>query len=58
MSGRQLQKMLTRAGLTQREAAKALEIGERSMRRYVAAESVPKVIKLATQAICEEKTGL
>jgi transcriptional regulator with XRE-family HTH domain len=44
----QLQKLLDRAGLSQRGAAKALGIDERTMRRYVAGDAeVPKVVELA-----------
>lgn len=44
----QLQRLLDRSGLSQRSAAKALEINERSMRRYCSGEQpVPKAIELA-----------
>jgi plasmid maintenance system antidote protein VapI len=44
----QLQRLLDRAGLSQRGAAKALEINERSMRRYCSGEQpVPKTVELA-----------
>lgn len=48
MTGGQLQKLLDRAGLSQRGAAKAIGISERQMRRYVAGEAaVPKVVEYA-----------
>jgi plasmid maintenance system antidote protein VapI len=44
----QLQRLLDRAGLSQRGAAKAIEINERTMRKYVAGEAkVPKTVELA-----------
>lgn len=48
MSPSQLQKLLDRAGLSQRGAAKAIGISERQMRRYVAGEAtVPRVVEYA-----------
>jgi transcriptional regulator with XRE-family HTH domain len=48
MTGGQLQRLLDRAGLSQRGAAKALGINERTMRKYVAGDAeVPKVVELA-----------
>lgn len=44
----QLQRLLDRAGLSQRAASKALDINERTMRRYVAGDAViPKTTELA-----------
>lgn len=42
---------LARAGLTQRGAARALGINERTVRRYAAGEPVPYVIWLALKAL-------
>jgi plasmid maintenance system antidote protein VapI len=48
MTALQLQRLLDRAGLSQRGAAKALELNERTMRRYCAGDSaVPKTVELA-----------
>lgn len=48
MTGGQLQKLLDRAGLSQRGAARAIGISERHMRRYVAGEAdVPLVVEFA-----------
>lgn len=48
MTALQLQKLLDRAGLSQRGAAKAIGISERQMRRYVAGEAdVPLVVEFA-----------
>jgi plasmid maintenance system antidote protein VapI len=48
MTAMQLQRLLDRAGLSQRGAAKALEINERTMRKYVSGDSVvPKTVELA-----------
>jgi plasmid maintenance system antidote protein VapI len=50
----QLQKALDRVGLSQRGAAKALEINERSMRRYCSGEQpVPKTVELAVLYLAE-----
>lgn len=48
MTPLQLQRLLGRSGLSQRGAAKALEINERSMRRYCSGEQpIPKTVELA-----------
>jgi hypothetical protein len=48
MTALQLQRLLDRAGLSQRGAAKALEINERTMRKYCAGDSaIPKTVELA-----------
>lgn len=63
MTALQLQRLLDRAGLSQRGAAKALEINERTMRKYIAGESkVPKTVELAlrwleSQANPDSKQG-
>ena len=44
----QLQRLLDRAGLSQRGAAKALEINERTMRKYVSGDSpIPLTVEYA-----------
>jgi hypothetical protein len=44
----QLKRALAKAGLSQRGAAKRLEINERTMRRYISGEqSVPRVVEYA-----------
>jgi plasmid maintenance system antidote protein VapI len=56
MSGPQLQRLLDRAGLSQRGAAKALGINERTMRKYVAGDAeIPKAIEIAARCIVEHK---
>ena len=47
MTGKQLQKLLDSCGLSQRGAARTIEVNERSMRRYVASDRVPKLVELA-----------
>ena len=48
MTALQLQRLLDRAGLSQRGAAKALEINERTMRKYAAGDApIPKTVELA-----------
>lgn len=42
---------LRRAGLTQRGAARALGINERTVRRYAAGEPVPTVVWIALRAL-------
>lgn len=48
MTATQLKRALTKAGLSQRGAAKRLEINERTMRRYVSGEQeIPRVVEYA-----------
>ena len=48
MTAAQLQKLLDRAGLSQRGAAKAIAINERTMRKYVSGESaIPLTVEYA-----------
>jgi len=54
MTGKQLQKALDRAGISQRGMAKEIGIAERSMRRYVVADQVPKVVELAVLYVCSQ----
>jgi plasmid maintenance system antidote protein VapI len=55
LTGKQLQAFLDRAGLSQRGAAKAIGIGERTMRRYVAGEAVvPLVVELALRWVASD----
>jgi hypothetical protein len=49
-----LQKLLDAAGLSQRAAARALDINERTMRRYVAGDQViPRVVEYALRWVAE-----
>jgi plasmid maintenance system antidote protein VapI len=58
MTALQLQRLLDRCGLSQRAAAKALEINERSMRRYCSGEQpVPKTVELALLYLCSQSSG-
>jgi hypothetical protein len=50
----QLQRLLDRAGISQRGAAKALDLNERTMRRYVAGEPIPRVVELAAKYLWEK----
>ena len=53
LTGLQLQRLLDRAGLSQRGAAKALDINERTMRKYIAGDSkIPKTVELALMYLC------
>lgn len=54
MTGGQLQKLLDKHGLSQRGTAKAIGVDERSMRRWVASKSVPKVVELAVLYVCSQ----
>jgi len=48
MTSLQLQRLLDRAGISQRGAAKTLDINERTMRKYCAGDSpIPKTVELA-----------
>lgn len=48
MTAAQLAKLLDRDGLSQRGAAKAIEINERTMRKYIAGESpIPRTVEYA-----------
>ena len=48
MTAAQLKRALAKAGLSQRGAAKLLDINERTMRRYVSGEqSIPCVVEYA-----------
>jgi transcriptional regulator with XRE-family HTH domain len=48
LTAAQLKRALAKAGLSQRGAAKRLEINERTMRRYVSGEQpVPRVVECA-----------
>lgn len=54
MTAAQLQRLLDKAGLSQRGAAKALDINERTMRRYVAGDQpVPRVVEYAVLWLAE-----
>lgn len=58
MTGTQLQKLLDRAGLSQRGAAKALGINERTMRKYVAGDAeIPRVVELAVICLSQHKSA-
>jgi predicted DNA-binding protein (UPF0251 family) len=54
----QLQRLLDRAGMTQRGAAKELDISERQMRRYYAGVAkVPRTVELACKYLWEKPNG-
>jgi hypothetical protein len=56
MTPKQLQKLLDSAELSQRGAARELDINERTMRKYVAGDSpIPRVIELAVRHLIHEK---
>lgn len=56
MTAAQLQKLLDRAGLSQRGAAKALGINERTMRKYVAGDApIPRTVEIALRCVCEHR---
>lgn len=57
MTAAQLQKLLDRAGLSQRGAAKAIDINERTMRRYVTGESeVPLTVEYALRWVVSQQS--
>jgi hypothetical protein len=54
MTPTQLQKLLDSAGLSQRGAAKAIEVNERTMRKYVAGESaIPRTVEYAIRWVAQ-----
>lgn len=56
MTGGQLQRLLDLAGLSQRGAAKELDISERNMRRYIAGDlPIPRVIEYALRWLIHER---
>lgn len=58
MTALQLQRLLDRAGISQRGAAKALDINERTMRKYVAGDAViPRTVELAAKYLWEKQNG-
>jgi len=55
MTALQLQRLLDRAGLSQRGAAKSLEINERTMRKYVSGDlPIPRTVEYAIQWVCSQ----
>ena len=57
MTGPQLQRLLDRAGLSQRGAAKALGLNERTMRKYVAGDAeIPRVVELAIRCLADHSS--
>lgn len=55
MTPKQLSKLLSDAGLSQRGAALLIGINERTMRRYVAGDLViPRTVELALKWVCDE----
>ena len=48
-----VRELIERAGLSQRAAARELEIGERKMRGYCAGEKVPRVVILALERLVD-----
>ena len=59
MTAGQLKKALAKANLSQRGAAKLLEINERTMRRYISGEQpVPRVVEYALYWIASTATPI
>lgn len=55
MTALQLKKVLAKAALSQRGAAKLLEINERTMRRYISGEQpIPRVVEYALMWISHQ----
>lgn len=59
MTAAQLKRALRDAGLSQRGAAKAIDINERHMRRYIAGEAeIPRTVEYALRwVISQGSTG-
>jgi DNA-binding XRE family transcriptional regulator len=47
--------LIEQCGLTQRAAARELEINERTMRGYCAGDKVPRVVMLALERLVDSK---
>lgn len=59
MTPGQLERLLKRARLSQRRAAKELDINERTMRKYVAGQyEIPKTVELALQLLEMKANGI
>lgn len=52
VTGKQLQAALDKVKLSQSGAARAIGVTDRSMRRWILADSVPKVVELAVLYVC------
>lgn len=58
MTNNELARAMARLGLKQIELAKKLEIGERTMRRYVSGEAaIPRTFELAIFYLLEQATA-
>ena len=58
MTAAQLKRALAKATLSQRGAAKLLEINERTMRRYISGEQpIPRVVEYAVSWITHQSSG-
>lgn len=58
MTALQLKRVLAKAALSQRGAAKLLEINERTMRRYISGEQpIPRVVEYALLWISSQSSG-
>lgn len=56
MTGKELRKLLEHGGLNQSEAARAIEIGDRTMRRYIAGDlDIPRTVEYALLYVIEHK---
>jgi DNA transposition AAA+ family ATPase len=56
MTPKQLQRFLDDAGMSQRGAAHELDIGERTMRRYIAGDlPVPRAIEFALRWLASQR---
>lgn len=48
-----VRQLIERCGLTQRSAARELEINERTMRGYCAGDKVPRIVMLAMERLVD-----
>jgi plasmid maintenance system antidote protein VapI len=57
VTGKQLQTLIDRAGLSQRGTAKLIDIGERTMRGYISGEHpIPLTVEYAVRWATQSKT--
>ena len=53
MTGKQLQRLIDKRGLSQCAAARTIGIGDRQMRRYIRGEvAIPRPVEIALRVVC------
>jgi predicted transcriptional regulator len=57
VTSEQLKKAMRELGLNQTELARRLDVGDRTIRRYIAGDPIPRVFSLAVEYLCSIKRG-